>query len=72
MAGLGAAAVDPLLRPYIRRRIEETVEAAGHTGAEAQRLAAMVCASVDEFRSTRVEWASAYWATVHNHTDRYL
>lgn len=63
---------DPQLRPFIRRRIEETVEAAGHTGAEAQRLAAMVCASIDEFLPTRVQWASAYWARVYNHTDRYL
>lgn len=64
--------VDPQLRPFIRRRIEETVEAAGHTGAEAQRLAAMVCASIDEFLPTRVQWGSASWVRVHNHTDRYL
>lgn len=64
--------VDPQLRPFIRCRIEETVEAAGHQGAEAQRLAAMVCASIDEFLPTRVQWASAYWARVRNHTDRYL
>lgn len=44
---------DPELKPFIRRRIEETVETAGHTGAEAQRLAAMVCASIDEFLPTR-------------------
>lgn len=56
--------VDPQLRPFIRCRIEETVEAAGHQGAEAQRLAAMVCASIDEFLPTRVQWASAYWARV--------
>ncbi|WP_162625527.1 hypothetical protein [Mycolicibacterium llatzerense] len=64
--------VDPQLRPFIRRRIEETVEAAGHSGAEAQRLAAMVCASIDEFLPTRVQWGSATWVRVHNHTDRYL
>lgn len=63
---------DPQLRPFIRRRIEETVEAAGHTGAEAQRLAAMVCASLDELLPTRVQWASASWIRVYNHTDRYL
>lgn len=64
--------VDPDLRPFIRRRIEETVEAAGHSGAEAQRLAAMVCASIDEFLPTRVQWGSASWVRVYNHTDRYL
>lgn len=63
---------DPHLRPFIRRRIEETVEAAGHSGAEAQRLAAMVCASIDEFLPTRVQWGSASWVRVYNHTDRYL
>ncbi len=63
---------DPQLRPFIRRRIEETVEAAGYRGAESQRLAAMVCAALDEFLPTRVQWGSASWVRVHNHTDRYL
>lgn len=63
---------DPHLRPHIRRRIEETVEAAGYSGVEAQRLAAMVYASIDEFLPTRVQWGSASWVRVHNHTDRYL
>lgn len=64
--------VDQHLLPVIRRRIEETVEAAGYKGAEGQRLATMVSASIGEFLPTRVEWASAYWARVNNHTDRYL
>lgn len=63
---------DPYLRPFVRRRIEQAVEAAGHSGAEAQRLATMVYASIDEFLPTRVQWGSASWVRVHNHTDRYL
>ncbi|TXI51935.1 hypothetical protein [Mycolicibacterium mageritense] len=60
------------MRPHIRRRIEETVEAAGHSGAQAQQLAAMVYASIEEFLPTRVQWGSASWVRVYNHTDRYL
>lgn len=63
---------DPQLRPFIRSRIEQTIEDAGYSGAESQRLAAMVYASIDEFLPTRVQWASASWVRVHNHTDRYL
>ncbi len=63
---------DPQLKPFIRSRIEQTIEDAGYSGVEAQRLAAMVSASIDEFLPTRVQWASACWVRVHNHTDRYL
>ncbi|WP_100514096.1 hypothetical protein [Mycobacteroides abscessus] len=63
---------DPQLRPFIRGRIDGVVELAGHSGAEAQRLTAMVYASIEEFLPTRVQWGSAYWARVYDHTDRYL
>lgn len=63
---------DENLLNAIRGRVENSVENAGVTGADTQRLTSMVMAAIEEFLPTRVEWASAYWLRIHNHTDRYL
>lgn len=63
---------DDNLSVAIRGRIENAVEDAEVCGADAQRMTSMIMAAIEEFLPTRVQWASAYWLRVHNHTDRYL